>query len=75
MLCPPMSSLALHRVECVGSSMFCCLLFTWLGLTWISIREFTTPSFPVYMYDADGAYKVMTMGEVRIHPILFDCSH
>ncbi|KAJ5131682.1 Cytidine deaminase [Penicillium atrosanguineum] len=28
------------------------------------IREFTTPSFPVYMYDADGAYKVMTIGEL-----------
>ncbi|KAJ5684836.1 Cytidine deaminase [Penicillium maclennaniae] len=28
------------------------------------IREFTTPSFPVYMYDADGAYKVMTMSEL-----------
>lgn len=35
----------------------------------ISIREFTPPSFPVYMYDADGAYKVMTMGEVSI-PLL-----
>lgn len=28
------------------------------------MREFTTPSFPVYMYDADGAYTVKTMGEV-----------
>ncbi|KAJ5162487.1 Cytidine deaminase, partial [Penicillium capsulatum] len=28
------------------------------------IREFTTPSFPVYMYDADDAYKVKTMGEL-----------
>lgn len=29
-----------------------------------SIREFTGPSFPVYMYDRDGGYKVMTMDEV-----------
>ncbi|KAJ6150748.1 Cytidine deaminase [Penicillium chermesinum] len=28
------------------------------------IREFTTPSFPVYMYDADGAYTMKTMGEL-----------
>lgn len=28
------------------------------------MREFTTPSFPVYMYDAESGYKVMTMGEV-----------
>ncbi|KAJ5587964.1 Cytidine deaminase [Penicillium hispanicum] len=28
------------------------------------MREFTTPSFPVYMYDAEGSYKVMTMGEL-----------
>lgn len=33
-----------------------------------SMREFTTPSFPVYMYDADGAYTVKTMGEVS-HPL------
>ncbi|KAJ6130993.1 hypothetical protein N7523_001453 [Penicillium sp. IBT 18751x] len=45
--------------------------FPWLSfptcLIWtdgLSIREFTTPSFPVYMYDADGAYKVMTMSEL-----------
>lgn len=29
-----------------------------------SIREFTSPSFPVYMYDGEGNYKVMTMEEV-----------
>ncbi|KAJ5689799.1 Cytidine deaminase [Penicillium macrosclerotiorum] len=28
------------------------------------MREFTTPSFPVYMYDADGNYTVKTMGEL-----------
>ncbi|KAJ5129179.1 APOBEC/CMP deaminase zinc-binding [Penicillium bovifimosum] len=28
------------------------------------IREFTEPSFPVYMYDGEGNYKVMTMGEL-----------
>jgi len=28
------------------------------------MREFTTPSFPVYMYDIDGKYTVKTMGEV-----------
>ncbi|CAL5869971.1 uncharacterized protein PFLUO_LOCUS4204 [Penicillium psychrofluorescens] len=27
------------------------------------MREFTTPSFPVYMYDGDGKHTVMTMGE------------
>lgn len=28
------------------------------------MREFTTPSFPVYMYDGQGNYTVKTMGEV-----------
>ncbi|KAJ5212734.1 uncharacterized protein N7498_004380 [Penicillium cinerascens] len=28
------------------------------------IREFTSPSFPVYMYDGEGGYKVMTMDEL-----------
>ncbi|KAL2005237.1 hypothetical protein VTN00DRAFT_2447 [Thermoascus crustaceus] len=28
------------------------------------IREFTTPSFPVYMYDVDGNYVVKTMEEL-----------
>ncbi|CAI7635636.1 unnamed protein product [Penicillium pancosmium] len=28
------------------------------------MREFTTPSFPVYMYDGEGNYTVKTMGEV-----------
>ncbi|KAJ5602190.1 Cytidine deaminase [Penicillium lagena] len=28
------------------------------------MREFTTPSFPVYMYDGDGKHTVMTMGEL-----------
>ncbi|CAP92774.1 Pc16g01040 [Penicillium rubens Wisconsin 54-1255] len=28
------------------------------------IREFTSPSFPVYMYDGEGNHKVMTMEEV-----------
>ncbi|KAJ5280620.1 hypothetical protein N7478_005992 [Penicillium angulare] len=29
------------------------------------IREFTGPSFPVYMYDVDGSYVVKTMDEAR----------
>jgi cytidine deaminase len=29
-----------------------------------SMREFTTPSFPVFMYDGQGNYAVRTMGEV-----------
>jgi hypothetical protein len=29
-----------------------------------SMREFTPPSFPVYMYDVDGNYTVKTIGEV-----------
>lgn len=33
------------------------------------MREFTTPSFPVYMYDGEGGYKVMTMGEVFSFPL------
>ncbi|KAJ6190087.1 hypothetical protein N7519_000108 [Penicillium mononematosum] len=28
------------------------------------IREFTSPSFPVYMYDGEGNHKVMTMEEL-----------
>ncbi|KAJ5549718.1 APOBEC/CMP deaminase zinc-binding [Penicillium sp. DV-2018c] len=28
------------------------------------IREFTGPSFPVYMYDGEGNHKVMTMEEL-----------
>ncbi|KAJ5369479.1 Cytidine deaminase [Penicillium cosmopolitanum] len=28
------------------------------------MREFTTPSFPVYMYDGEGNYTVKTMGEL-----------
>lgn len=28
------------------------------------MREFTTPSFPIYMYDKDGNYTVKTMSEV-----------
>lgn len=28
------------------------------------MREFATPSFPIYMYDKDGNYSVTTMGEV-----------
>ncbi|KAJ5715773.1 uncharacterized protein N7483_012954 [Penicillium malachiteum] len=28
------------------------------------IREFTNGSFPVYMYDGEGSYKVMTMSEL-----------
>lgn len=31
------------------------------------MREFITPSFPVYMYDVDGNYTVKTIGEVSIH--------
>lgn len=30
----------------------------------LSMREFTTPSFPVFMYDGQGNYAVRTMGEV-----------
>lgn len=51
------------------------LILTWFRLTWISIREFTSPSFPVYMYDGEGGYKVMTMGEVRIISCSIDCSY
>jgi hypothetical protein len=29
------------------------------------MREFTTPSFPIYMYDGEGNYTVKTMGEVN----------
>lgn len=32
--------------------------------TTCSMREFTTPTFPIYMYDKDGEYKVATIGEV-----------
>lgn len=49
------------------------LMLSWFGLTWISIREFTSSSFPVYMYDGEGGYKVMTMGEVRIISYCIDC--
>ncbi|BDD59110.1 hypothetical protein MPDQ_001237 [Monascus purpureus] len=28
------------------------------------MREFTTPSFPIYMYDKDGNYTVKTMSEL-----------
>ncbi|KAK2796067.1 hypothetical protein FQN52_000040 [Onygenales sp. PD_12] len=28
------------------------------------MREFTTPSFPVYMYDGEGKFVVKTMGEL-----------
>ncbi|PKY00185.1 cytidine deaminase [Aspergillus campestris IBT 28561] len=28
------------------------------------MREFATPSFPIYMYDKDGNYTVTTMGEI-----------
>ena len=31
-----------------------------------SIREFTAPSVPIYMYDAQGGYVVKTMSEVFI---------
>lgn len=37
----------------------------------LSIREFTTPSFPVYMYDANGSYKLKTMGEVGLLLIVY----
>ena len=75
MLLPQISSLLHRPVECVGSCMSPFSFFSFpICLVWtnvISIREFTSPSFPVYMYDADGAYKVMTMGEVSIQ---FDSS-
>lgn len=38
-------------------------------MEWNSMREFTTPSFPIYMYDGEGGYKVMTMGEVFSFPL------
>lgn len=31
-----------------------------------SMREFTTPDFPIYMYDKDGNYKISTIEEVRL---------
>ncbi|KAJ5937011.1 APOBEC/CMP deaminase zinc-binding [Penicillium verhagenii] len=34
------------------------------GMCRQAIREFTGPSFPVYMYDGDGNYKVKTMDEL-----------
>ena len=40
------------RLECHGAN------FT------TSIREFTTRSFPIYMFDGEGTYKVKTIGEV-----------
>ncbi|KAL2869041.1 cytidine deaminase family protein [Aspergillus lucknowensis] len=30
------------------------------------MRDFTTPSFPVFRYDADGNYTLKTIGEVRL---------
>lgn len=37
-----------------------------------SMREFTPPSFPIYMYDKDGNYKVATIQEVRlVFPLYF----
>lgn len=30
------------------------------------MREFTTPSVPIYMYDGEGRYILKTMGEVFI---------
>ncbi|KAJ5808951.1 Cytidine deaminase [Penicillium riverlandense] len=36
----------------------------WTSSHPVSMREFTTPSFPVYMYDGDGKHTVMTMGEL-----------
>jgi cytidine deaminase len=35
------------------------------------MREFTPPSFPIYMYDKDGEYKVVTIGDVSIFSLLF----
>ncbi|CAI7624507.1 unnamed protein product [Penicillium manginii] len=32
------------------------------------MREFTTPSFPIYMYDGEGNYTVKTMSEVNPPP-------
>ncbi|CAG8000688.1 unnamed protein product [Penicillium nalgiovense] len=39
-------------------------LFFLLDLFGYSIREFTSPSFPVYMYDGEGNHKVMTREEL-----------
>ena len=33
-----------------------------------SIREFTSSSAPIYMYDAQGGYVVKSMGEVFVFP-------
>lgn len=33
-----------------------------------SLREFNPNSFPVYMYDKDGEYKLTTIGEVNPPP-------
>lgn len=58
-------SLLLHRpVECADSCEYLSIIPNWTRLIVISIREFTTLSFPVYMYDGEGKYKIMTMGEV-----------
>lgn len=40
----------------------------------LSMREFTTPSFPVFMYDGQGNYTVRTMGEVSTPFITYSFS-
>ncbi|KAJ5827806.1 APOBEC/CMP deaminase zinc-binding [Penicillium robsamsonii] len=57
---PPGSPCGMCRQLWVSFSAFFC---GWLIGSY-SIREFTTPSFPVYMYDGEGNYKVMTMEEL-----------
>lgn len=45
-------------------------LFFLLDLFGYSIREFTSPSFPVYMYDGEGNHKVMTREEVSFFSLV-----
>jgi hypothetical protein len=61
-----MLSLLALLVGCVGNCEFSSFWFPFVvgSLDHYSIREFTSPSFPVYMYDGEGNYKVLTVEEV-----------
>lgn len=50
-------------MECVDNCKLCGVLLYGLA-DLISIREFTGPDFPVFMYDGEGNHKMMTMDEV-----------
>lgn len=64
-LSPPTSSPARVHAECVGScKQLSPSTYYQVVLTGGSMREFTPPSFPIYMYDRDGEYKITTIGEV-----------